>query len=1050
MTERVRIWTEYLKEDLLTPICSVKMYRMLTFDNLGFDRVHDMLLSQQKESDWSERVQAGEGESGSFYAVYPSSWGRKWEYGWFWGKADLSELDGFSLEGKRLELIPNVGGEMLVEINGMLCGSKDLWHETIPLTSCANGNETFDILIESYAGHGPRLEDGGPSLYGKPFVPEPPLHQAGTKECLVCIRNEDAYQLYLDLLVLSSLYRTLDPKSLRAQRVLEAMFSASKIMDLECPREDRNRSYRKAREVLKPVLEAKNGTTEADFAVFGQSHLDLAWMWTVEETRRKCARTYSNQLALLEEYPSYRFFGCSPYLLELLERDYPDLYKRVMGKVREGRIVIDGGMYVEPDVQMPYGECLIRQILYAQKWSESHTGRRMELLWLPDTFGFSGQLPQIMAKCGLKYFSSQKLSRAFKGNEPFPYADFLWEGLDGTRVQAHFFKKNNCAATPETFHERWYKDRVQEEHIGEMLFPFGFGDGGGGATRDMVEAVERMRNLEGIPVCHYEDPVSFLKRLAERTSQKLQGCESAEDVNVYRGELYLRWHRGVWSGQAELKRLNRRAEEALREADLWSAIAIFSGQMEPENVLTSLSNLWKELMFLQFHDVLPGTGIEQVIHESERSFLEIIQKAAILSLSAKKVLNPRQDLLWNPVSVPRNLNTSGAVLPPCGYRSSNLLPPCETASVRCMQEGTNLILENAFLRVSLDGKGQILSLLHEGIEFLKAPANVFHLYKNLNTEYDAWELTSYYRYEECHDALSSAEISDYGTRKSGISMEAYADFHLIIGNSQIKMTVSLCDYSKAVTVEIDINWNETHKILQVAFPTIVHTDRLLCETQYGYVARPTGSDRSAREQYEGCMHRYCAVAGDNLGVILLNDSSYSCSAEGGTMAISLLRAAKRPDGNADIGEHQFRYAILPYLGTFSDQEAAADGRLFNIPAEDTNPGTNSISEEMSWFAIQPERKTKGASGILIDWVKTAEDGSGDLILRVYESMNAFESAVLITPLSVSSACFCNALEESETDIPLLSSNDDNTVIPLRLTPFSFRTIRFVRTRAKKN
>ena len=197
------------------------------------------------------------------------------------------------------------------------------------------------------------------------------------------------------------------------------------------------------------------------------------------------------------------------------------------------------------------------------------------------------------------------------------------------------------------------------------------------------------------------------------------------------------------------------------------------------------------------------------------------------------------------------------------------------------------------------------------------------------------------------------------------------------------------------------------------------------------------------------MHRYCAVAGDNLGVILLNDSSYSCSAEGGTLAISLLRAAKRPDGNADIGEHRFRYAILPYLGTFADQEVAANGRLFNIPAEDPIPSTNAIPDEMSWFAIQPERKAKGGSGILIDWVKTAEDGSGDLILRVYESLNAFESAVLITPLSASSACFCNALEESETDIPLLTSSDEKTVIPLRLAPFSFRTIRFVKTKSKK-
>ena len=1048
MTERVRIWTECLKEDLLTPIGSVRMHRMLTYDNLGFTRVHEMLLSQQQEPDFESGVQEGESETGRFYAEYPSSWGRKWEYGWFYGKADLSQMGGDALKGRRLELLPDVGGEMLVEINGKIRGSRDRRHDMVTLTRCAEGDETFELLIESYAGHGPRLEDGGPSLYGKPFVPEPPLHQVETKGCFLCVLNEDAYQLYLDLLVLSNLYKTLESRSLRAQKILEGMFTASRIMDLECPREERDRSYREARKVLRPLLDAVNGTTEADFAVFGQSHLDLAWMWTKEETRRKCARTYSNQLALLEEYPDYVFFGCSPYILDSLEKDYPDLFKAVMEKVKEGRIVIDGGMYVEPDVQMPDGECLIRQILYAQKWSEKHTGKRMELLWLPDTFGFPGQLPQIMKQCGIRYFSTQKLSRAFKGNEPFPFADFLWEGIDGTRIQTHFFKKNNCAPTPEAFHERWYSDRVQDEHIGEMLFPFGFGDGGGGATREMVEAVERMHNLEGLPTCHYEDPVSFMKRLSARTEEKLQGRERAEDVNIYRGELYLRWHRGVWSGQAELKRLNRRAEQALRNAELWSAIAVYSKKMEPESVQSSLTDLWKQLLFLQFHDVLPGTGIEQVNREAKDGFHDLIEKAGQFAVKAKHALNPEEDLIWNSVSVPRQLNAAGAMVPSCGYCAAGALPIEAAPSVFCTQEGADTILKNGYLCVRIDEKGRIVSLVHDGTEFIKAPANDFHLYKNLNTEYDAWELTSYYRWEECLDALSKAENVSRGIRKNGIGWEAYAQFRLTIGNSDIEMTLSLGDCAKEISVDVNVRWNETHKILQVAFPTIVHTDRFLCETQYGYVPRPNSySGRSEREQYESCSHRYCALAGDNLGVILLNDSVYSCSAEDGTMRLSLLRAAKRPDGNADIGDHRFRYALRPYLGTFAGQGAAAAGRMFAESVEIPDLPLHAVQKEFSCFSIHPECKKDGESGILIDWIKPAEDGSGDLILRVYESMNSFESAALVTPLPVASAAFCNALEDPsgpESEIPVVREPDGNAKILICLEPFSFRTIRLSR------
>lgn len=1044
MIQRVLVWTEALREDILTPVFTVPLHRMLTYENPGFARVHEMLAEQRASADWASRAQAGEGESGVFYAEYPAAWGRKWEYGWFWGEIDLGDHGDLDLAGKRLELRPDVGGEMLAEVNGVLRGARDLRHETIPLTLSAAGNERFGILIESYAGHGPRLENGGPLLYGKEAVPEPPLHQVKTGLCEVCVRNEDAYGLWMDLSVLMSLYKTLEPRSLRAQQVLEAMFAAARIMDLECPGEERDRSYRAARQALRPALDAVNGTAEATFSVFGQSHLDLAWKWTEQETRRKCARTYANQLALLDEYPDYIFFGCSPYILETLERDYPDLFARVMEKVREGRIVVDGGMYAEPDVQMPEGECLIRQIQLAQAWSRKHTGRGMELLWLPDTFGFSGQLPQIMTQCGLKYFASQKLSRAPKGTEPFPYNDFLWEGIDGTRVQAHFFKKNNAAATPEAFRERWYEDRVQDECIGEMLFPFGFGDGGGGATRDMVEAVARMKDLQGIPACRYEDPVAFCRRLAGRTEEKLAGKEAAEGVNVYRGELYLSWHRGVWTGQARIKGLNRRAEQALREAELWSAIAAYEGGLDPRALNAELAPLWKRLLFLQFHDVLPGTGIERVNREAERDFDHIIEAAKDLALQAQERLLPHGTALWNPCGVPRRLNSAGAVIPPCGFVTPAAVPEGDPAAVRCREEGDDVVLENRRLRARIDRKGRILSLEREGIEFLRAPANELHLYKNLNTEYDAWELTSYYRGDECPDALTEPVREAWGVRKNGAAWEAFASFRCGIGRSSVRQTITLAEQGEELSVEMQADWRETHKLLQASFPTIVHTDRLIAETQYGYVTRPNHRSRPGdRDRYEGCMHRYCALAGDNLGVVLLNDGIYGCGAEGGTMTLSLLRSAKWPDGNADMGVQHFRYAIRPYRGSFARSGAAAAGHLFGAPPLWPEGDPEEAKQAMSWFSVESADGDRTA--ILVDWVKPASDGSGDLILRLYESTNSYERAVLRTPLSARSVYRCDALEERLPDGPDLASGQaDGTAVELSLRPFEFQTIRFVR------
>ena len=1044
MIRRVRLWTERLQEDVLTPVLTVPLHRMLTYDNLGFDRVRALLQEQRAQADWSTRAQRDEGESGVFYARYPAPWGRKWEYGWFYGELDLSAHP--ELTGKRLELRPDVGGETLVAVNGALRGARDRQHETVLLTPCAAGDDRFTLLMESYAGHGPRLEQGGPLLYGRDPVPEPPLHQVQTGRCEVCVRNEAAYGLYMDLLVLMSLYRALAPRSLRAEQVLEALFEATRIMDLECPAEARDRSYLAARAVLRPALEAKNGTVEAAFSVFGQSHLDLAWKWTEQETRRKCARTYANQLTLLEEYPDYIFFGCSPYILEVLETDYPELHGRVMDMIRAGRIVVDGGMYTEPDVQMPEGECLIRQIQFAQAWAEKHTGRRMELLWLPDTFGFSGQLPQIMARCGLRYFASQKLSRAPKGTEPFPYNDFLWEGIDGTRVQAHFFKKNNAAATPETFQERWYADRAQDEHISEMLFPFGFGDGGGGATRDMVEAVARLGDLQGVPACRYEDPVSFCRRLEGRTAARLSDPHTAPDVNVYRGELYLSWHRGVWTGQHAIKDGNRSAEQALRAAELWSAVAAYEGRQDPGALNAELAPLWKRLLFFQFHDVLPGTGIEQVHEDAKAGLKTIFDAANALSRQAQALLLPGQTALWNPCSAPRKLNAAGDAVPPCGYCA---LPPPQDAPerLRCRAEGDDTILDNGVLRVRLDVRGRLLSLQKDGVEFLRAPANELHLYRNLNTEYDAWELGSYYRGDECPDALTQARRTAFGLRRNGPCWEAYAAFRAVIGDSPVRQTLTLTEHGEEAVVSLEVDWRETHKLLQASFPTVVHTDRIVAETQYGYVTRPNHRSRpDHRDRFEGCMHRYCALAGDNLGVVLLNDGVYGCAAEGGTLTLSLLRAAKWPDGHADLGHNRFRYAVRPYRGPFSAARAAQAAQRFNAPlCLPWGVEGPTAAPTRSYFQVRPADDGETAGGVLIDWVKPAADGSGDLILRLYESLNAFETVRLTSPLAARAVRACDALEAPLPDTPdLRLSEAEGTAAELSFTPFAFRTIRFVR------
>ncbi len=1042
-TERAKQWIDLLKQDIYRPVGTIPVHRMCTYENLGFKAVHALLKRQMASDKWETMKQEGEPSPKVFYAEYPAEWGRKWEYGWFYGTLDVSGLG--VAPGTRLELVPDVGGEMLIEVNGELAGSRDLKHDGVTLTRSSGGDESFEILIESYAGHGPRLEHAGPLMYGTEAVPEPPHYQVKTGKCSILACNEDAYALYIDALALWQLYEKLDPKSLRAEKILEALFEFTKAVDFEVDLEARTASYISAGKTLKAALACVNGSTAPDFALFGQSHLDLAWKWTTEETRRKCARTYSTQLALMEEYPEYVFFGCSPYIFESIRKDYPALFKRIVKMVKAGRIAADGGMYVESDTNIPEGEALIRQILYAKEWYRQYFGTDTLMVWLPDCFGFSGQLPQIMKKSGIRYFSTQKLFRAREGAEVFPYNDFLWEGIDGTRIVSHMHKKNNARLEVGQIIERWEKDRVQHEDYDEMMFPFGYGDGGGGATRDMLETAARTRDLEGCPKTHFEDPVSFMKRLEKRLDERI-GAEGVGNggVNLYRGELYLPWHRGTYTTQAGIKFANRKTEQALREADLWCSIAVYRGLLDEKETRNALKDLWISMMFLQFHDVLPGTSIEQVNKEALAKFGEVKTLADILSSRARRLLCGGDNTVWNPVGAERGLGRSGLKVPSCGYltvragkedEEEEFLPDCFE-----LPDGS-VVMSNGILTVTIDPRGRMSSCIAGEREFIAEPANSFRLYKDINVEYDAWELATFYRTQELAGAFENARITDFGTEtRSGIP-EAYVEVACEFSESVLYQRISLSLDGEQVEFTTGIDWHETHKILRVEFPTVINIDGIISEIQYGYVKRPNHrSKRSDADCFEGCMHRYAALAEDNCGVILLNDGKYGCGAEGGNIGMTCLKAAKIPDAHADMGQHYFSYAFRPYFGSFAEAGAAVEGMCFNAPVdiEGLPEGKRlEAKEACSFFETE-------ASNVIIDWVKPAEDGSSDMIVRLYEAVNSHEHAVFKTPLEVSHIFACSMLEQNESELEISRDGEGVTSVDLGFKPFEVKTLRICR------
>ena len=416
---RLQIWDEAFGRNLYEQLGEISLF--------GFTTMEQLTLEQAAAHE---------------FLPFPkgTNWGKKWEYGWFRTKVLMPE----QAAGKRILLHLGPGPEMLVYVNGREAGSIDKQHFMVELSACAVPGQEYEIYAECYAGHGLRLEDGGIFRREDVPVPEPPDRQCVVESSHFGIHNEAMFAAYADYHTLYELWKTLPDSDLRSMKIGQALQRFTYRADFEAEESRRSQSVREAAEELRPLLEKRNSDTVPRFTTFGQSHLDLAWLWPLEETRRKAARTYSNQVALMERYPDYKFLLCGPTILEYLKEDYPGLYGRVREKARAGQFVPEGAVYVECDTNLAGGESLVRQFVLGKRWFYREFGADSRMAWLPDTFGFSGALPQIMEECRVPYFATQKLLRCDPECEQFPYNLFWWEGIDGTRILSHVYKKNNA------------------------------------------------------------------------------------------------------------------------------------------------------------------------------------------------------------------------------------------------------------------------------------------------------------------------------------------------------------------------------------------------------------------------------------------------------------------------------------------------------------------------------------------------------------------------------------------------------------------------------
>ena len=973
-----------------------------------------------------------------------TAWGKPWDYAWMFGSFTVPP----EARGERIVMDLNPGGESVLFVNGRVFGARrgdrmDHPHQYISdqvVCRKAEGGESFAIALEVYGGT-PLPDHPSRPVFPEEGVTFTRTGPAVTGRSTFGWWNEEAYQLWLDLTVLRDVHDYLDPHDGFREALADGFARLLDSLDAELPLPERRQAYSAARELIAPLAAAHNGTFAASMGVIANSHLDLAWLWPMEETRRKTARTFAAVLRLLEEYPEAMFLQsqCAEY--ELCRKHYPELFGRVKAAIAAGRWIADGGMWVEPDTNLAGGEALVRQFLYGRRYFREVLGVESRVAWLPDTFGYSAALPQIIKGFGMTGLTTQKIFWSYNNSEPFPHHAFLWRGLDGTMIPTFLHMFYETPVDAKTVHTRW-TSRLEQDGSSDFYLPFGQGDGGGGPSRDDMEQVRRQRDLQGAPKLYWMTPEAYLKK---RDNGSLPS---------YRGELYVPCHRGTYTTQAMIKKGNRRAEHVLRAWEMLAAMAAFAGLAAYP--AEALEKSWKLLLTNQFHDILPGSSIARVYEEARTDIAQVRDSSVRGAREALLAFcrNGQGVTVFNPSShrVTRTIRAdsrfaSGAVtrdgsrFQAVAYRDEALVLACLApmsaltmypaevpvhSGASVTRQGGSYILQNTCLRAEVSEKGELLSMvtLHDGRERIRSVSNVFHLYRDLPRRFDAWDVDSQTERREVPlDAKYEAEI----VCASGLfaELKITACFSSSVVTQQIRLTAE----EPQLEFITEADWQESHRLLKVSFDTGIDADNADHQIQFGYLSRPAHrSRRYDEDRFEVCAHAWTALRDATHGAALLNDCKYGVSVNDGVISLSLLRAPTYPDAAADRGRHRFIYAYRVWDGPMETCGLTEAAEALNDPLI-TVPGSS----------VPLRLLTCSDPSVTVESVKLAEDGSGDLVIRLYESMGGARTAIVHPFLPFSAACTCSLAEDPLRVLPVTDST-----VTLSFRPFEIVTLRLSR------
>lgn len=976
------------------------------------------------------------------------TWGQELGNCWLKGSYTVPQ----ELDGQSLYAYPRMGGyEIMLWVNNVpfgefaykLCPTGHGSHYCDMVKLNARAGEVIELAFEAYAGH---------HVIGCfPFENNEKTDYKYTFESIdICTKNQDIADFIFDLRALNQLASAMDSYSFRRGDVINCLAEVHKTVYYSPDHTDMavwREALKKAREIMKPCLDAKNADSAPYAGLIGHSHMDTAWLWDIPETVRKCARTFSNQLNLMEQYPEYKFVQSSAYHLEMMRRYYPDLFKKIQKAVKAGRYEPNGAVWVECDCNITSGESMIRQFLWGQKYTQKYFDFTSDCFWLPDTFGYSAAIPQIMKGSRVDYFLTTKLS--WNDTTTFPYETFYWDGIDGTKVMVHFNTTHNWPE-PQTLIERTEGrgavNSLQQKTVSDQrLVSYGFGDGGGGPQFEMIEMAKRCKDLDGCPKAEHTTVSKFMKNL-EKT---------AVEPNTYAGELYLELHRGTLTNQHEIKRNNRKAEIAIRNAEITTVANAVKNSAPASD--EKIRPMLETLLVNQFHDILPGTCIQRAHEQSTRETTELIENAnALIQENGKNNGDTSRISLINTLSfdfddviridTDANINACECVKQQTitdidGNKKLSVvglkIPAFSSIAVEkgeYKEDNTSPFkyskdaLSTPFAEIKFNDRGYISSYIdlannRQLVDANGYAFNTFLFAEDVPSQWDNWDIDAdcQMKFKDSAELLSTEVISE-----GAVELRIRRTYKLS-ELSSIKQDMIFYAHTPRIDFETIMDWHDKRRFLKAAFDTTILSRQAKHEIQFGYVQKPTTRNtESEQAMFEVVNHKYTDLSETRYGCAVLNDCKYGISVEGGHMRLSLHKGGIRPDPRGDAGSHKVCYSFLPHNETFGAESVIRPAYMFNYaPIE--------VKGEYSL----PQLLSVDAPNVIIEAIKPVEESAEKaFIVRMYEAEGTYSNANIKTGFNAVKAEETNLLEEVKSVLD--NAND----IKLSFKPFEIKTLKF--------